>query len=404
MFRPGRIPAAVALFFAAACAEHSPVAPTNAASPLSPRNVPSSAVVWANEITGVTADGAQYAIFVPNGWNGDVVFYAHGIIPPLAPVSLPGGTDWDDANAIRDALGEAGFAIAYSSFSENGYAIKSGVQRTHQLRGIFVSKVGRPRRSFLVGHSLGAQVAQALAETHPDQYAGVLAMCGVLGGTKLETDYIANVRTLWDKFYPGVLPGSTMEMPVVITDPVTQIQIPVVTAITANPLGFFYMAGEVNIQLAGINQTELVTSLVNALAYQAIGVNDLLARTHGQILFDNQTTTYHSLTAPALDPLVNQSIARYTATDAALDWLENNYEPTGNLAIPMITFHKTRDRLVPYRHEAAYFAKVSGAGKTANLLQRSQNSFGHCDLGVSAIMSNFQDLVNWVNTGVKPVA
>jgi pimeloyl-ACP methyl ester carboxylesterase len=209
-------------------------------------------------------------------------------------------------------------------------------------------------------------VAQALAETHPDQYAGVLAMCGVLGGTKLETDYIANVRTLWDKFYPGVLPGSTMEMPVVITDPVTQIQIPVVTAITANPTGFFYMAGEVNIQLAGINQTELVTSLVNALAYQAIGVNDLLARTHGQILFDNQTTTYHSLTAPVLDPLVNQWIARYTATEAALDWLENNYEPTGNLEIPMITFHKTRDRLVPYRHEAAYFAKVSGAGKTAN--------------------------------------
>ena len=70
----------------------------------------------------------------------------------------------------------------------------------------------------------------------------------------------------------------------------------------------------------------------------------------------------------------------------------------------MITFHKTRDRLVPYRHEAAYFAKVSGAGKTANLLQRSQNSFGHCDLGVSAIMSNFQDLVNWVDTGVKPAA
>jgi pimeloyl-ACP methyl ester carboxylesterase len=409
MFRPGSIPAALlALSFAAACADHSPVAPSSPASARAPRDLVSSSVSWEQEVTGVTGDGAQYAIFVPTGWNGDVVFYAHGIVPPLAPVSLPGGSDWDDANAIRDALGQAGYAIAYSSYSENGYAIKSGIQRTHQLRGIFVSKVGRPRRAFLVGHSLGAQVAQALAETHPDQYAGVLAMCGVLGGTKLETDYIANVRTLWDKFYPGRLPGSTMEMPVVITDVVTQIQNPVIAAITpqlgGDPTGFAYMVGEVNIQLAGINQVELVTSLVNALAYQAIGVNDLLNRTHGQILFDNNQTTYHSLTVPQLDPLVNQTIARYTATDAALDWLSNNYEPSGNLNIPMITFHKTRDRLVPYRHEAAYLSKVATAGKTANLLQRSQNSFGHCDLGVSAIMTNFQDLVSWVNSGVKPAA
>jgi hypothetical protein len=37
-------------------------------------------------------------------------------------------------------------------------------------------------------------------------------------------------------------------------------------------------------------------------------------------------------------------------------------------------------------------------------LQRSQSAFGHCDLGVSAIMTNFQDLVGWVTTGVKPAA
>jgi pimeloyl-ACP methyl ester carboxylesterase len=403
MIKAGRVPAAVlSLALLAACGEQTSTAPA-VRSPSVARSITSSAIGWANEITGVTADGAEYAIFVPNGWSGDVVFYAHGIVPPLAPVALPGPADWDDAGAIRDALGSAGFAVAYSSFSENGYAIKSGIQRTHQLRGIFTSKVGRPRRSFLVGHSLGAQVAQALAETHPDQYAGVLAMCGVLGGTKLETDYIAHVRTLFDFFYPGVLPGSTMEMPVVITDVTTQIQNPVLQAIGANPTGFGYIASETNIQLAGANTNELVTSLINALAYQAIGVNDLLDRTHG-ILFDNRATVYNSLLVSPLNPLVNATVRRYTATDAALDWLANNYEPTGVLEIPMITFHKTRDRLVPFRHEAAYLAKVSAAGKTANLLQRSQNSFGHCDLGVSAIMSNFQDLVRWVNTGVKPSA
>jgi hypothetical protein len=68
----------------------------------------------------------------------------------------------------------------------------------------------------------------------------------------------------------------------------------------------------------------------------------------------------------------------------------------------MITVHKTRDRLVPYRHEAAYQKRVADAGASGNLLQRSEASFGHCDFGVPQMMSNFQDLVGWVNSGVKP--
>jgi len=406
MSTTGRILAAVAgLLSIAACADSPPLAPTRFGPAGPSPTVTSSAVTWANQVTGVTADGAQYAIFVPNGWNGDAVFYAHGIIPPLAPVGFPGSGDWDDAGAIRDGLGQLGYAVAYSTFNENGYAIKNGIQRTHELRGIFISKIGRPHRSFLVGHSLGAQVSQALAELHPDQYDGVLAMCGVLGGTKLETDYIGHIRTLFDFFYPGVLPGNTMEMPVVITDPATQIAPLVMAAIVANPAGLGYIATDVNVQLSGQNPQEWGTSLIYALSYQAIGVNDLLARTHGHFLFDNTKTIYNSPAFPvAFNSFLNSSISRYVATDDALAWLDNNYEPTGNLRIPMITFHKTRDRLVPFRHETAYLAKVTAAGRTANLLQRSQDSFGHCDLGVSEILSNFQDLVGWVNTGIKPGA
>lgn len=406
MFRSPRTRAAAAtigISMIAACNEQLPLAPPDLASHGASRALATSSSLWTQEITGVTADGAEYGIFVPAGWNGDVVFYAHGIVPPLAPVSLPGPADWDNAEALRDVLGQAGFAMAYSSFRENGYAIKDGIQRTHQLRGIFNSKVGRPRRSFLVGHSLGAQVVQALAETYPDQYNGALAMCGVLGGTRLQTDYIGHVRTLFDFFYPGVLPGSTMEMPIVITDVTTQIQNPVIGAVMANPTGFGLIAASNQVQLAGNNTLELLTSLVNALAYQAIGVNDLLARTHGHILFDNSSTVYNSALYPdAYYKAANEGVARYTATPDALEWLEHNYEPTGDLRIPMITVHKTRDRLVPYRHEAAYQKRVAAAGASGNLLQRSDDSFGHCDFGVSEMMSNFQDLVAWVNSGVKP--
>jgi hypothetical protein len=42
------------------------------------------------------------------------------------------------------------------------------------------------------------------------------------------------------------------------------------------------------------------------------------------------------------------------------------------------------------------------AGASANLVQRSQDAFGHCDFKADDMMSNFQDLVHWVENGVKP--
>jgi predicted esterase len=395
--------AGIVFALAAACADQNVVAPRPMVASATGRPLTSSSPIWRDQATGVTADGSEYALFVPNDWNGDVVFFAHGIVPPLAPVSLPGPTDWDNGLALRDALGQARFAVAYSSFGENGYAIKSGIQRTHQLRGIFTSKFGKPNRSFLIGHSLGAQVVQALAETYAGQYSGALAMCGVLGGTRLQTDYIGHTRALFDYFYPGVLPGDVMEMPIVITDPTNQIQNPVIGAVLANPAGFGLIAASDQVQLAGANTTELLTSLVNALAYQAIGVNDLLSRTHGHILFDNSGTVYGSQVYPAAYyQAVNAGVRRYTATPDAVAWLEHNYEPTGDLRIPMLTVHKTRDRLVPYRHEAAYRAIVEAAGNSGNLVQRSENAFGHCEFEPSTTLANFQDLVRWVDTGVKP--
>jgi pimeloyl-ACP methyl ester carboxylesterase len=394
--------ASLALVLAGACADQSPVAPTHSASSSARRDINPASLTWSNEITGTTADGAQYAIYVPTGWNGDVVFYAHGIIPPQAPVGLPQpGQDWDNAAVLRDALGQAGFAIAYSSFGENGYAIKDGIQRTHQLRGIFTSKVGRPNRAFLIGHSLGSQVVQALAESYPGQYNGALAMCGVLGGTKLQTDYVGHTRALFDVFYAGALPGDAMSMPQPI-DPVA-IQNAALAAIFANQNLVGPIAFADQVQLAGNNGLEWVTSLVNALVYHALGVNDLLARTHGHFLFDNDTTVYtSSVLGSAPYVLANQVVGRFTATPDALAWLANNYEPTGDLRIPMITFHKQRDRLVPFRHEAAYLSRVVAAGETGNLLQRSKNEFGHCERDVADVMKDFSDLVQWANTGVKP--
>src|SRR5215211_1255007 len=98
-------------------------------------------------VEGQTGPGALYALDVPAAWNGDLVVYAHGIVDPVLPVALP--SSQDHFTAVRDALMARGFAVASSSFSENGFALKDATQRTHQLTALFSAQFGHPRRVLL---------------------------------------------------------------------------------------------------------------------------------------------------------------------------------------------------------------------------------------------------------------
>jgi hypothetical protein len=42
---------------------------------------------------------------------------------------------------------------------------------------------------------------------------------------------------------------------------------------------------------------------------------------------------------------------------------------------------------------------VSAAGFGSNLVQRTQNNYGHCNFGPQVTATTIQDLVNWVTTG-----
>jgi len=354
--------------------------------------------IWADQVEGVTATGAPYALFKPVNWNGDVVFYAHGIIDPALPVSLPTG---DDFVPTRNALGEQGFAVAYSGWSQNGYDFKDGLQRTHQLRGLFTSRYGKPTRSFLLGHSLGSQIVEALAETYPDQYNGAVALCGVVGGTRRQVNYIGNIRTVFDVMYPNWLPGTTMmDVPVIPSQP--QVIGAGLTAMNGDGFaGFGRLSVIDQSKLAGRNGGEMVTTLLTVLTYHARGLNDLLGRTHGHFLFDNTLTAYSSSVLPAgYMALVNGTIARYASTADAEAWLDNNYEPTGQLRIPMLTLHNRFDPLVPLSHEQAYQQAASSTGLASNLRQRTREEYGHCNFGTELTVSTIQDLVSWVTTGV----
>ena len=115
-------------------------------------------------IDGVTADGALYRFLVPSSWNGQLVVYAHGYVSAGDPIALP---NTPIEQAAFQAITSQGFAVAMSSYAENGWAVKNGAQTTHQLRGLFAARVSEPARTYLVGTSEGGLVALDLTEGQP---------------------------------------------------------------------------------------------------------------------------------------------------------------------------------------------------------------------------------------------
>ena len=390
----------VGVVLLAGCTDEAPLSPSSSAR----FDLSTPADEAPRTVTGEVG-GAQYALLVPADWNGDLILYAHGFRDASTPVEF---RDQDGFYAVRDSLVDLGYAFAYSSFSENGLAIRDGAQRTHQLRGIFAASFDQPERTYLVGHSLGGVVAVKLAEQHPNQYDGVLPMCAELGGIQATADYIAHIRVLFDYFYPGVLTGDALTVPEGI-DLNAQVVLPAVRAMTANPTGAGAIAqimATLGTPIPFASGPQLVQSIVTALAFNYRVLPDLLDRTHGHSPFDNSATVYASAALPpALLAHLNATVDRFTSTPDAVAYLRHYYEPTGDIRVPVLTLANRLDPVAAPFNEPAYAATVLAAGNARNLWQRqSVNLYGHCVFTVAEQVRAFTDLAAWVETGVTPAS
>ena len=341
-------------------------------------------------LRGSTGPGADYAFAVPDNWNGQLIIYGHGIVDPAAPVALP--SSQDGFEALRDALLARGFAVASSSYSENGYALKDAAQRLHQLSALFAAAVRQPSRTYLVGHSLGATAVQMLAEGFPGQYDGALAMCGLLGGGIPEVQYLGHVRVLFDAYFPGVLPGTLLDVPPGSFGP----DDPLVTAVIAALQQGFFTPGTPTLAFATAaklpfsSPQEIIVGALQAIGFNFRFTNDLLERTHGHSFFDNIDTVYPTA--------VDGSIQRFAPTPDALSYLQQYYSPSGAIAAPMLTLHTTRDPVVPAFHQTIY----GSLARTDWLVQRTADHFGHCAFAPQEVLTAFDDLVLWVTEGTRP--
>ena len=351
------------------------------------------------------SNGAEYAMFLPAVWNGRLVVYAHGFIDPAAPIALPDVAPDDVAPwvvQLRETLLSQGYAVAYSSYAQNGWAVQDGAARTHELRDLFNQSFGPPAQVYVMGRSLGALITVDLAENFPNAYQGALSLCGPIGGGRTETDYIGNVRVLFDYYYPGVIPGDVLHVPDMEYSASSPIVKAIVAAILANPQKAVALAAVDQLKMPYTTPSQLLLSIVRAIGYNIRGTNDLLARSGGQSPFGNLGLSYTRLGLP--DPFLNAGAGRFAAQAGGITYLNSYYQTRGSLAIPLLTLHTTMDPDVPFFHEAAY-AKIVAAARTSKwLAQQSVQRYGHCNVSPAEVALTLSRLVNWAEKGVKPMS
>ncbi|MCB0078145.1 MAG: hypothetical protein KDD73_12095 [Anaerolineales bacterium] len=346
---------------------------------------------------GVLPSGALWLICVPaSDWNGDVVLWAHGYTAfnePLGFQNLYLGSLY-----LPDVVQALGYAFATTSYRVNGLAILEGADDMRELVAAFPAVAGQaPDHTFLTGASEGGIISTLLAEQSPELFDGALALCGPVGNFRAQINYFGDGRVLFDYYFPGVLPGSPINIPNFVINNWETIYLPAVQQAIANDPQAALELVQVARAAYDPNDFSTVENTVETIAwYSVFATNDANAKLNGNA-FGNQRRIY---SGSSNDPLLNQSVQRI-APDLSTFLTVPQYQTSGNLTIPVVNMHTTLDEQIPYWHQLLYRAKVNAAGAGDNLTTIPIARYGHCDFTPFEALGAFALLV-YQSTGDVP--
>jgi dienelactone hydrolase len=398
-------------------------------------------------------DGAAYQILMPDTWNGTLLLWSHGIrapqplpLSPDEPVNTaaepaPGWSAEDDGEVAQPLL-DAGFALAGSAYSSNGWAVDDGLADQTALYDFFVANVGDPDRTIVWGASLGGLVTALLAEREADWVDGAAPMCGVVGGgvdnLDLALDVTYGIQQLlapdlqltgyeswadaaeqWQVGYDAVLAAGgdvqkgvpAILMLAAISDAASQTRT--------------YDGADLESQVRAYGE-----AAVNALTYGTVFRSDVEAR-YGGNPSENVGVDYASRVSDeerqlidsiggegTTDRLLAKLAAgeRVSADPAARTALEESSTPTGAVTDPTLTLHTAADPLVISQNESLYAQRVAAnPERTADLLEAftvapatyspkagAPFGAGHCNFTPQTYVGTAMMMDDWVRNGLLP--
>ncbi len=312
-----------------------------------------------NCVDGTQPSGAVYRICLPDPvetWNGDLVIFAHGYVNPQEPVQIPEDQlTLPDGTSIPGIVNGLGYAFAVSSYSKNGLAIKEGIQDLLELRQIFVDNYGEPGHVYLVGASEGGLVTTLSVEQFPESYDGGLATCGPIGNFVAQINYIGDFRVIFDYFFPGVIPGSPVDIPQEVIDNWENLYVPqVLQAIAGNPSATGQLIRVTHAAVDPSDPASVAETVIGVLNYDIYATNDARMELGGQP-YDNSKRIY---VGSDNDIRLNLKVKRFKADPAAVREMQTYYQTSGDLVAPLTTLHTVSDPIVPFWHELLYKTKA----------------------------------------------
>ncbi len=355
-------------------------------------------------------DGAGYRVEVPAEWNGDLVMWAHGYRGEGFELTV-------DNIPIRQHVLEQGYAWAASSYAQNSYNIRTGVDSTKALvdyvNAMFLDTDAD--QVFLMGASMGGHITAVSIEEHHRVYDGALPICGVLGGFELFDfflDYtvVSQQLTLGESHFP-VEPGEWFGTTVpAIKDELGAApgSFPFLLSDTGEEFKTFmeWQTGgpRPNYDEAFVFWHGFATATGFGNFFFDLGTGDgSLANSNGLSVIDNTTTTYKLDDDPTDNSPAERALNRDVARVAFEKGARSNGEGiTGKIRDRVLSLHNLGDLFVPFSMEIDYARKVRDEGRSNRLVQRAIRGVGHCDFTDYELTTAFDDLIAWVETGVRP--
>lgn len=340
---------------------------------------------------------AGYRMEVPANWNGELVLYAHGYRGTGAELTVSNPS-------IRSHLIANGFAWAASSYRANGYVPGTGAQDTHRLIDLFTDTVAEPSRVYIMGHSMGGHVTGVAIEQWPQSFAGALPMCGVMGDNEL-FDFFQDVYLVAETIvdHDPAIPTPDDYFP------------PLATLAALGPAYPFVL------NATGQNFKNAIENLTGG--ERPIFDEGWLGPNGGVFIFavagtgggrENLDTVYQFDFDPALsaeEQAFNDEIIRIAADPQyrhpnGLGGVpgSGSVSPaiSGDINIPVISMHTLGELFVPFHMEQIYARRVAEHGASDLLVSRAIRDTRHCGFSTTEQEQAFDDLVGWVEDGVKP--
>jgi hypothetical protein len=399
------VPALVA--FVAALAWQAPAAAQPALAPAAcPTGVPATVTCW----RGRDANGAFVLVARPADWSGVLIVHSFGGPRLAAPTAT---TTDEDLQRFAEFVVE-GHAWVSTSRRQPGFAVRRGAEDADMARRLAIGVLGAPRVTIAHGQSWGANVAAKLAEVLNEPgadgrrpYDGVFLTNGVIAGGTRAYDMRMDLRAAF-QVVCGTLPRPDepsyhlgIGLPAGTTLPRAEFdrRVQECTGI-GRPVA--ERTPEQRRALSDLAAASRIPerTILGHLVWATYTFQDIARRiTDGRSAFGNEGVRYRGTSD---DAAFNARVPRFAPDPEARRLLAEDSDPTGRVAVPVLTMHGIHDETAFVENESAYREAFVAAGTERFLRQVFVDEGDHSKMSPPLYPAAIASLLSWIDTGTPP--